>query len=201
VSSPGSISRRIADLKAGDQAAAGELCQRYFDDLVRLARKKLGGTSRRAADEEDVVVDVLDSLYRGAQRGRFPLLADRDDLWRLLAVLTHRKAANQVKREKARKRGGGKVRGESGFERAAGVTSEPGIHGVADKAPCPATLGELNEAFCAMLAGLEDESLQEIAIWSMEGYTNQEIATRIGRSLSAVDRKLRRIRDIWAARR
>ena len=198
--SPGSVTRRIADLKAGDHAAAEELCKRYFEELVRLARKKLRGASRRVADEEDVVVDVLDSLYRGAQRGRFPLLTDRDDLWRLLTVLTERKAANQVKREAARKRGGGKVRGESGFERADGAASEPGIQGVADKAPCPATLGELKEGFYTMLAALEDETLQKIATWSMEGYTNQEIAMRIGRSLSAVDREPKLIRDKWAAR-
>ena len=200
MSSPGSVSRRIADLKTGDHAAAGDLCKRYFEELVRLARKRLRGASRRVADEEDVVVDVLDSLYRGAQRGRFPLLTDRDDLWRLLTVLTERKAANQVKREAARKRGGGKVRGESGFDRADGAASEPGIQGVAGKAPCPATLGELKEGFSTLLAALEDETLEKIAIWSMEGYTNQEIATRIGRSLSSVDRKLKLIRDKWAAR-
>jgi DNA-directed RNA polymerase specialized sigma24 family protein len=199
MSSPGSVSRRIADLKTGDQAAGGELCKRYFEELVRLARKKLRGGSRRVADEEDVVVDVLDSLCRGAQRGRFPLLTDRADLWRLLTVLTERKAINQVKRLAAQKLGGGKVRGESGFDRAGGAASERGIQGVAGKGPCPATLSELKEGFCKMLATLEDETLQKIAIWSMEGYTNQEIATRIGRSLSAVDRKLKLIRDKWAA--
>jgi DNA-directed RNA polymerase specialized sigma24 family protein len=151
------------------------------------------------ADEEDVVVDVLDSLYRGAKRGRFPLLTDRDDLWRLLTVLTEREAANQVKREAARKRGG-KVRGESGFDRAEVAASEPGIQGVAGTAPCPATLGELKEGFNTMLAALEDETLQKIAIRSLEGYINQEIAMRIGRSVSAVDRKPKLIRDKWAAR-
>ena len=200
MSSPGSVSHCIADLKTGDQAAAGELCKRYFAELVRLARKKLRGASRRVADEEDVVVDVLDSLCCGAQRGRFPLLTDRDDLWRLLTVLTERKAANQVNREAARKRGGGKVRGESVFDRADGAASEPGIQGVAGKAPCPATLGELKEGFDTMLAALEDETLQKIAIWSMEGYTNQEIATRMGRSLSSVDRKLKLIRHKWTGR-
>jgi DNA-directed RNA polymerase specialized sigma24 family protein len=200
MSSPGSVSRRIADLKAGNQAAAGELCKRYFEDLVRLARKKLRGASRRVADEEDVVVDVLDSLCRAARRGRFPLLTDRDDLWRLLTVLTERKAANQVKRDAARKRGGGNVRGGSGFDRAGGASGEPGIQGVAGKAPCPATLGELKEQFASMLAALEDETLQKIAIWCMEGYTNQEIAARICRSLSSVDRKLKLIRDKWATR-
>jgi DNA-directed RNA polymerase specialized sigma24 family protein len=200
MSSPGSVSRRIADLKTGDQAAAGELCQRYFEELVRLARNKLRGASRRVADEEDVVVDVLDSLCRRAQRGRFPLLTNRDDLWRLLRVLTERKAANQVRREAARKRGGGKVRGESGFDRADGAASEAGIQGVAGKAACPATLAVLKEGFLDLLGDLGDETLQKIALWSMEGYTNQEIATRIGRSLSAVDRKLKLIRDKWAGR-
>lgn len=200
MSSPGSVTRHIADLKAGDQAAASELFKRYFDKLARLARKKLRGASRRVADEEDVVVDVLDSLCRGAQRGQFPLLKNRDDLWRLLTVLTKRKAANQVKREAARKRGGGKVRGESGFDRADSAASEPGIQRAAGKAPSPSTLTELAEGFHMMLAELGDETLQKIAIWSMEGYTNQEIATQIGRSLSSVDRKLKLIRDKWASR-
>jgi DNA-directed RNA polymerase specialized sigma24 family protein len=117
-----------------------------------------------------------------------------------LKMLTERKAANQVKRQVARKRGSGKVRGESGFDRPDGAASDAGIQGVAGKAPCPATLGELKEGFYTMLASLEDETLQNIAIWSMEGYSNQEIATRIGRSLSSVDRKLKLIRDKWAAR-
>ena len=200
MSSPGSVSHCIADLKTGDPAAAGELCNRYFEELVRLARKKLRGASRRVVDEEDVVVDVLDSLCRGAQCGHFPLLTDRDDLWRLLTVLTKRKAANQVKREKAEKRGDGNVQGESGLDRAGGSASGPGIQRVAAKDPCPATLAELKEEFDRLLAALGDETLQKIAIWSMDGYTNQEIATLIGRSLASVDRKLKRIRDKWTAR-
>ncbi len=39
--------------------------------------------------------------------GRFPLLGDRDDLWRLLAVITIRKARDQLERQAALKRGGG----------------------------------------------------------------------------------------------
>jgi RNA polymerase sigma factor (sigma-70 family) len=200
MSSPGSVSRQIADLKAGNQAAARELFNRYFEKLKRLALKKLPDASRRIADEEDVVVDVLDSLCRGAQRGRFPLLTNRDDLWRLLTVMTKRKAINQFKRQRTEKQGGGKVKGESVFDRSGGATSKPGIQGVAAKAPCPSTLAELKEEFDRLLAVLEDETLQKIAIWSMEGYTNKEIAKQIGRSLSSVDRKLKLIRDKWATR-
>jgi len=35
-------SRRLADLKTGDEAAARELCDRYFDQLVRLAAGNCG---------------------------------------------------------------------------------------------------------------------------------------------------------------
>src|SRR5262245_14208266 len=106
MSPPGSVSLRIADLKTGDQAAARELFNRYFEKLKRLARRKLPDASRRMADEEDIALDVLDSLYRGAQRGCFPLLENRDDLWRLLTVLTNRKAINQFKHLKTMKQGG-----------------------------------------------------------------------------------------------
>jgi DNA-directed RNA polymerase specialized sigma24 family protein len=197
----GSVSRRLADLKTGDEAAARELCDRYFDQLVRLARRKLRASSRRVADEEDVVVSVLDSLCRGARRGCFPLLIDRDDLWRLLVKLTARKSANQVKHEARLKRGAGKVRGESAFDQANCAEGAPGIDGVLGKTPGPATLAELKEEFKRLLAALGDDTLQQIAIRSMEGYTNQEIATLLGRSLSSVDRKLKRIREIWRARR
>ena len=75
------------------------LWQAYFRRLVALARDRLRGTSRRAADEEDVALAAFDSFYRRAERGQFPDLEDRDDLWRLLFVLTVRKAVDLARRE------------------------------------------------------------------------------------------------------
>jgi DNA-directed RNA polymerase specialized sigma24 family protein len=200
MSSPGSVSRRIAELKTGDQVAAAELCRRYFDELVRLARQKLRRASRRVADEEDVAVDVLDSLCRGAEHGRFPLLANRDDLWRLLAKLTARKAVNQIEHLNAKKRGGGKVRGESAFDHSQEESGPPGIQGVSDKAPSP-TLVKLREGLQQLLADLDDENSRRIVIWKWQGYTHQEIATLLGRSLSYVDRKWGLIRKPRRERR
>jgi hypothetical protein len=48
--------------------------------------------------------------------GRYPRLKDGDDLWKLLVTITCHKAASQARRVRARKRGGGHVRGESVFE-------------------------------------------------------------------------------------
>ena len=90
--SSGSITRWLGQLKAGAADAVEPLWERYFRRLVGLARARLQGTPRRAADEEDVALSAFDSFCRGAEQGRFPQLLDRDNLWRLLVTITARKA-------------------------------------------------------------------------------------------------------------
>src|SRR4051794_29187265 len=92
----GSVSRWLGDLKAGDEAAVQPLWERYFARLVTLARARLRAGRRGAADEEDAALSAFNSFCTGVARGRFPRLADRDDLWRLLVVITARKAGAQV---------------------------------------------------------------------------------------------------------
>ena len=36
-----------------------------------------------------------------------------------------------------------------------------------------------------------------MAVWKREGYTNEEIAAKLGRSLATAERKLRLIRAAW----
>src|SRR5215469_2410844 len=103
------VTHWIDRLKAGDVMAASRLWERYFDDLVRLARRKLGDSPRVAADEEDVAISAFKSLCLRAARGQFSELNDRDDLWQLLVMITVRKAINQRKHQARRKRGGGRV--------------------------------------------------------------------------------------------
>jgi hypothetical protein len=107
----GSITRWLDVLKAGDEAAAQQLWERYFARMVGLARTKLRAGRRPgvAADEEDAALSAFDSFCSGAARGRFPALADRDDLWRLLTVITARKVFALVRRGERLKRGGGLV--------------------------------------------------------------------------------------------
>ena len=49
-----------------------------------------------------------------------------------------------------------------------------------------------------LLARLPDESLRTVALWKMEGYTNAEIAARLGCVTQTVERKLRAIRTVWS---
>src|SRR5262249_38710779 len=73
----GSVTHWPGALKAGDDAAAQRLWERYFDGLVRLARAKLGAKPRSAADKEGVALSAFHSFCQGAGRGRFPRLDDR----------------------------------------------------------------------------------------------------------------------------
>src|SRR5215470_15704111 len=112
------------------EAAAGaarELWQRYFAQLVELARQRLRGTLRRVADEEDVALSAFDSFCRGVEQGRFPQLKDRDGLWALLVLITVRKAADLVQYNRRGRRGGGQVRGDSAWAGPDGEAEADGL--------------------------------------------------------------------------
>ena len=96
MSSGDSVSQWINALKGGDARAAQKLWERFFCSLVALARKRLPSNRRREADEEDVALSAFDHFFRGIAQGRFPQLSDRNSLWRLLIVLTTRKANDLV---------------------------------------------------------------------------------------------------------
>src|SRR5262249_48859825 len=106
----GSVSAWIGRLKAGDQDGYQQLWQRYIERLVALARAGLRDAPRLAADEEDVALSALDTLFRRAGQGCFARLKDRDDLWSLLVVIPRRKAANLLRHEQAQRQGGGCLR-------------------------------------------------------------------------------------------
>lgn len=191
----GSVTQLIAEVKDGDQQAAQAIWERYFQQLASLARRKLAGAPRRAADEEDAALSAFGSMLRGVEVGRFERLDDRDDLWQVLAMLTARKAINQRKREAAQKRGGGQVRGESAFGDVAaeGEGELAGIAAVVDSLPSSATLAEMEDELRRLFDLLDDDQRQMV-LWRLEGYTNREIAQRLDRTNSWVERKFRLVR-------
>ncbi len=92
-----SVTRWIANLKQGDETAAESLWQRYFQRRAGLARQRLGDGDRRVQDEDDIALSVFKSLCGRAERDDLAELEGRDDLWRLLATITVRKAAGQIR--------------------------------------------------------------------------------------------------------
>jgi DNA-directed RNA polymerase specialized sigma24 family protein len=195
---PGSVTRYLGGLKAGEAEAARVLWQRYFADLVRLARARLRDAPRAAADEEDAALSAFDSLCRGAEHGRFPQLEDRADLWRVLVTITARKAADLVQHERRQKRGGGQVRSEADL--AAAALEAGGIAQAPAHEPSPELAALMAEECRRLFDALPDESLRQVAALRLEGYTDREIAARLHCGLSTIERRLRTIRTVWARR-
>jgi DNA-directed RNA polymerase specialized sigma24 family protein len=194
---PGSVTLWIGELKGGDAGAAQPLWERYFDRLVRLARKKLLASRRVGADEdeEDAALSAFDSFCAAAAGGRFPQLTDREDLWRLLVVLTARKASAQAQRRRAQKRGGDRVRLDPA--EPASSHHDGGLAEVVGREPSPDFAAMVAEEYRRLLDRLGDDALRQVALWRMEGYTSDEIAERLGCARRTVARRLDLIRRLW----
>lgn len=186
----------IEDLAHGSDQAASRLWELYFRRVAELARLRLNPTLRRVADEEDVAASVFKSLFLGVSEGRFEQLASRENLWRLLSVMTARKAADQAHHLRRAKRGGGQVRGESIFF---GEDSGGGIAEFVEIASDPSFQMRFAEEVENRLRDLEHESLRSVAQLKLEGYANEEIAQRLGCTVRTIQRRLLEIRAVWSS--
>ena len=190
----GSVTMQIQEALRGNVEAAGPLWDRYFEAPVRLVRARWGDRPRRALDEEDIALDAFDSFFRGATEGRFPQLRDRDNLWPLLVVITANKIHDARRKEMAKKRNEGKVQGESAWLDTSGDANQRGIEQVIGNEPTPEFAAEVGDEMRHWLDSLGSDVLRSVAVWKMEGYTNREIAEKLGCSERSVESRLKLIR-------
>ena len=192
-----SVTRWVSELRAGDRCEAPRLLwERYFQRLARLAQARLRGGSTGPADGEDVALSVLDSFIRGAAEGRYPGLAGRDDLWRLLVTITARKAHNRRRDEGRKKRGGGRVVGAAAL---AGPGGDDFLAQLVGEEPTPEFAALVVDEYRRLFGSLSDESLRVVALLKLEGHSNEEIARSLDCALRTVERKLELIRKRWLA--
>jgi DNA-directed RNA polymerase specialized sigma24 family protein len=182
----GSVTRWIAELKAGeDSRAQQEIWNRYFARLAHIAHTKLTGKQGADVDEEDVALSALNSFFGRLASGKFPDLHDRAGLWPLLVTITARKAVNEVNRERATKRTPEKLEGLTSLEMIVGTE------------PSPSFVAEVADELRRLFALLDDDTLRSIARLKLEGYSAGEIAQVLSLSERTVYRKLDRIRSEW----
>jgi DNA-directed RNA polymerase specialized sigma24 family protein len=194
-----SITTWLEQLKRGDSEAAARLWDCYLRRLLGLARARLAPLRRQAtADEEDVALSAFFDFCRAVRAAGYAGLRGRDDLWRVLAAFVVNKAKALVDRERAAKRGGGPVRGDSAFGSADERSSGPqGFDRVESREADPALAAEVAEKFARFFAGLGEQEA-EIAGLRMEGHSTEEIAERVGFAPATVRRRLAVIRDVLA---
>jgi RNA polymerase sigma factor (sigma-70 family) len=174
----------LIDLKGTDDrgamdAAARVLWERYFDRLVRLARRWLRNAQTGMSDAEDVALSAIKSFCQRVAEGKFPRLDDRHDLWRILVTIAARKAAGAYRRKSP------STRDDELLDRIIG--SEPS----------PELAAEVADQLRRLLVALPNEGYRTIALKKLEGYTNAEIAEDLGCTTKNVEYKLRNIRATW----
>ncbi len=187
-----SVTRWIDQLTDGKQQAADELWHHISTRLQEFARRRLDSQIRRRYDENDAANSAFHSLCRGLADGRMEA-ENRDALWGLLAVITSRKISVQRRHINRQKRGGGAVRGDSGFAELGGA----GVNQVVGKHQPPDVLAEVSESCAQLLDAIPDETMKKIVLLKFQGATNGEIAGELNCTQRTIERKLERIRRIW----
>lgn len=198
---PGSITRWLDGLKAGQPRAADAIWRRYYERVVTLARRRLRSAPHQSvADGEDVALSVFQGLCTGAAQGRFQCLSDRSDLWQILAAITVKQALGQRQWHGHQKRSGNHVNCTHASNGDAGSGDPDGADALdwaASREPTPEVSAILQEQFEELIGSLLDPTLQQVALWRMDGFSNREIARKLGCVLRTVERKFERIRMTW----
>jgi DNA-directed RNA polymerase specialized sigma24 family protein len=111
--------------------------------------------------------------------------------------ITAQKAADQIAHERRKKRGGGRVRGESALDGGLAGSHAGGFDRVLSPSPGPATLNVWAEEYGRLLDRLGDGTLRQVAELKVQGYQVEEIGERLGLAQRTVHRKIHFIRKVW----
>ena len=182
-------------LQQGDEQATERLWREYFVKIVRLAKRRMYGLRLRAADEEDVALSAMNSFCQMAQNRDDPI-ANSTELWKLLATIVKRKVNKERQRQFAAKRQDHRMVGESGISSRNDDTTENqnGLAQFPGRDPSPELAAELAETWERIL-NLPDT--EQLVILKNDGYSNSEIAEKMGCSTRTVQRNIEKIKKEW----
>lgn len=152
---------------------------------MRLARGRFAADA--AYDEEDLALSVFKSLVRAAGDGKYREIANRDELWALLLVITQRKMAMRNRYQTRIKRGGD--------QHVRDLAVEPDQ--LPDLQPDAQLSAELADECRHLLQMLDEQELRRVAMLRLEGLSVAEIAIQLDVTERTVKRKTARIRKIW----
>jgi DNA-directed RNA polymerase specialized sigma24 family protein len=185
-------------LRRGDPLVLQAFWATFYPHLIALARKALRGAPRGISDEEDVAFSAFDSFVREVQQGHFPPLNDPDALRDLLLEIIKEEVTLLKRHQRRDTRGGGKDRLKRGLAAASTLTTDMNL--IAGAEPTPEMAVQLADEWRRLLDAQSNETLRSVARLKLEGYTNEEIAGKLGRTVQMIERKWRVIRQLWAKR-
>jgi RNA polymerase sigma-70 factor (ECF subfamily) len=193
-----SLNRYLRDLHSPDvqrrEEAARQIWLRFAERLTAVVRRRLNSRILRHAGVDDVLQSLFASFFAAAPGTNGPP-RNSAELWNLLVCFTMRKVANTAHHYQAQRRD---IRREwplvnrTTHDMAAG----PGWAEPVDfRSLSPEDEAIAHDEFDRLL-GVLPEDLKQVFAMRLEGYTNAEIAARIGRVERTVELKMRVIRGL-----
>lgn len=179
----------LAEAHAGNDGALQRICHRYQERLSALAEAHLAACPFPIVGVDDAVQSALISFYDRFKRRKCVNVFDRHSLWTLLAVITRRKVLQAIRHEMRLKRGGGRV-----ANLPASPEDDAEAHEPHAREPDPAEEALARDLLDGLFRKL-NETNRQIAWLRLAGFTNAEIAQRVGRTEKAVERRLATIRE------
>ena len=198
----GSLTRFAHELYSPDallrDEAARQLWLRFSGRLAGVVRRRLDARILRRAGEDDVLQSLFASYFAAAPGPHGPP-RNRAELWGLLVRFTMCKVANTADYHRAQRRDVFRER-PLGPPADAGTTAPPGPADPRDERGLgPEDAAIAREEFHRVLSALP-EDLRCVFNRRLEGCTNAEIASEIGRSERMVELKLQAIRGLLKSR-
>ncbi len=191
----GSVTGWIEELKTKNPDAQQKIWDRFVTRLENYANRILQQQGCRTIEAEDIASISFAKLFVRTPND-FRQLVNRNDLWKLLIVMTERRVIDEVRKEFSVKRGSRKTFLESD-SRATNKDAGLDLGEVAcDGNPTPDMEAIMSEELEYRLDSLGDNLLKTIAIYKMNDLRNQEIADRVGIGRRSVERKLTMIKQI-----
>lgn len=170
----------IRRVRAGDQAAAAELVQRYEPAIRRAVRFRLSDTRLRGLfDSMDICQSVLASFFVRAAAGQYEL-NQPDHLLRLLVAMARNKLAAQAQRQRRQRRDYRRV-----------TAGSAGQEQLAVAGPTPSRRVAVQELLQEVRRRLSPQERQLMEL-RHHGYDWEAIATQLNASPEALRKRLTR---------
>ncbi len=179
-----SFQELMTKVRAGDDAAETLVFRRYVRRLVGLAGHQFDARLRERIDVEDVVLSACKSFFLRCRRDAFEV-ADWDEIWSILAMITLRKVSTRLERERSLRRDMSRELVGSDANRLMSL--------IPDRSPTPEEAAIFSETV-EQLFGATEAGDRPIVEQILMGYNSEEIAGRCDCSLRTVGRVRQRAR-------
>jgi RNA polymerase sigma factor (sigma-70 family) len=172
----------VEQWRQGDQDAASKLYAQYFERLMRIVSGQLLQSYQQQVEPEDVLQSAFGTVFKRISNGDFRFENDQD-VWKLLVTVTLNKVRGRIRFLNAERRDIRRTRrGETDFDLvlAEQLSKNPGVQEAVEFAD-----------LVRDIYGLLPEDETQVLQLRIEGYSQQEIADKLG----VTDRTVRRMWD------